>query len=42
MLLDTSGLLCYFDVADSRNQDAVTLFQAATTLLTHIYVLQAS
>lgn len=39
MLLDTSGLLCYFDVADLRNQDAVTLFQAADTLLTHSYVL---
>jgi predicted nucleic acid-binding protein len=39
MLLDTSGLLCYFDAGDSRHQEAVTFFQSAKTLLTHNYVL---
>jgi len=39
MLLDTSGLLCYFDKGDARHSDAVTLFDAATTKLTHSYVL---
>jgi predicted nucleic acid-binding protein len=39
MLLDTSGLLCYFDVGDHRHQEAVVLFQSAENLLTHNYVL---
>ncbi len=39
MLLDTSGLLCYFDKDDSRNGEAVDLFRSAPTLLTHSYVL---
>lgn len=39
MLLDTAGLLCYFDVSDTRHADAVTFFDAATTKLTHNYVL---
>ena len=39
MLLDTSGLYCFFDDSDVRNTDAVVLFQAADVLLTHDYVL---
>lgn len=39
MLLDTSGLLSYFDVADARHADAVTFFRLATRRLTHSYVL---
>lgn len=39
MLLDTSGLLCYFDIGDSRHSDAVIYFDAAHKLLTHSYVL---
>lgn len=38
MLLDTSGLLCYFDEADSRHEEAVTFFDSAFRLLTHSYV----
>ena len=39
MLLDTSGLLCYFDESESRHQDAVTFFDLAPTRMTHSYVL---
>ena len=39
MLLDTSGLLCYLDVADEQNRDAVTFVDAAPRLLTHNYVI---
>jgi predicted nucleic acid-binding protein len=39
MLLDTSGLLCFFDDDDHRHQDAVAFFQAAASLVTHDYVL---
>jgi predicted nucleic acid-binding protein len=39
MLLDTSGLYCFFDDSDARHHDAVALFQAADVLLTHDYVL---
>ena len=39
MLLDTSGLLSYFDRGDMRHLDAVTLFQAAPRRLTHSYVM---
>src|SRR5438876_3851032 len=39
MLLDTAGLLCYFDVNDAHHTQATALFQAATRLLTHSYVL---
>jgi len=31
MLLDTSGLLCYFDQSDIRQKDAVEHFKAAST-----------
>ena len=39
MLLDTSGLLCYFDLRDARHQEAVARFKSAHELLTHSYVL---
>lgn len=39
MLLDTSGLLCYFDKDDIRHQDAVTFFDLAPHKVTHSYVL---
>jgi predicted nucleic acid-binding protein len=39
MLLDTSGLLCFFDADDFRYQEAVTFFSSADKLLTHNYVL---
>jgi predicted nucleic acid-binding protein len=39
MLLDTSGLLCFFDESDARHQDAVAFFRSAAALLTHDYVL---
>jgi predicted nucleic acid-binding protein len=39
MLLDTSGLLCYFDKGDARYADAATFFHAALLRLTHSYVL---
>jgi predicted nucleic acid-binding protein len=39
MLLDTSGLLCYFDVADARHADAAAYFDSTTRMLTHSYVL---
>jgi predicted nucleic acid-binding protein len=39
MILDTSGLICYFDVADFCNREAVTLFTNANQLLTHSYIL---
>ncbi len=39
MLLDTSGLLCYFDRGDARHADAVNFFHAASTRLTHNYVV---
>jgi uncharacterized protein len=39
MLLDTSGLLCYFDISDARHADAAYYFDSAARLLTHSYVL---
>jgi len=39
MLLDTSGLLCYFDENKLRHQDAVTFFDLAPNKMTHSYVL---
>lgn len=39
MLLDTSGLLCYFDKADVHHADAGAFFDAATIRLTHSYML---
>jgi predicted nucleic acid-binding protein len=39
MLLDTSGLLCYFDRRDPRHEEAGLLFDTSPTLLTHSYIL---
>ena len=39
MLLDTSGLLCYFDKNEARYQEAVTFFDLAPDKMTHSYVL---
>src|SRR5947209_20576394 len=39
MLLDTSGLLCYFDIGDARNREAAAHFKSAHEWLTHSYVL---
>lgn len=39
LFLDTSGLLCLFDKADSRHNQAVRFFQRADRLLTTNYVL---
>lgn len=39
MFLDTSGLMCLFDLRDFRHADARTLYDAANTRLTHNYVL---
>lgn len=39
MLLDTSGLFCYHHRDEPQHSDAVMLFHAAPTLLTHNYVL---
>ena len=39
MLLDSSGLLCFFDDSDWRHAEAVTFFQSARLWLTHDYVL---
>lgn len=39
MLLDTSGLLCYFDAGDPHHADAVVFFDSARERLTHSYVL---
>jgi predicted nucleic acid-binding protein len=39
MLMDTSGLLCYFDEGEVRYRDAVAFFDAAAYKLTHSYVL---
>jgi uncharacterized protein len=39
MLLDTSGLLCYFDRRDPRYSAARDFFAAAPTRLLHSYVL---
>ena len=39
MLIDTSGLLCYFDDSDIRYSDAVEFFKAAHARLSHSYVL---
>lgn len=39
MLLDTSGLLCYYHAGESQHGDAVAFFKAAPTRLTHSYIL---
>lgn len=39
MLLDTSGLLCYFDLNDARHEEALTCFNSTSFHLTHSYAL---
>jgi len=39
LLLDTSGLLAFFDTGAKQHADAVIYMNAAPTLLTHSYVL---
>ena len=39
MLIDTSGLMCLFDVRDHRHSSAIRYFDSTTTRLTHNYVL---
>lgn len=39
MLLDTSGLLCFFDTGDGRYQQAVGFVESAEVIVTHGYVL---
>lgn len=39
MFLDTSGLLCFHHAAEPQHEDAVRLFSAAASRLTHNYVL---
>lgn len=39
MLLDTSGLLCFFDGRDLRHQEAQTHVVNAPILITHSYIL---
>lgn len=39
MLLDTSGLLCYFDQDELRHATTREFFDAASRKLTHSYVL---
>jgi predicted nucleic acid-binding protein len=39
MFLDTSGLMCLFDLRDERHITAVAHYQAATRRVTHNYVL---
>jgi uncharacterized protein len=38
MLLDTSGLMCLFDLRDFRHADARTFYDTALVRLTHSYV----
>lgn len=39
MFIDTSGLMCVFDVRDRRHSSAITHFDENTARLTHNYVL---
>jgi predicted nucleic acid-binding protein len=39
MFLDTSGLMCLFDLRDRRHAKAVSLYDSALTRFTHNYVL---
>ena len=39
MLLDTSGLMCIFDMRDFPHADAIAFYDGATRLLTHNYVV---
>lgn len=39
MLLDTSGLLCLIHRREAQHERAISLYDAATTRVTHSYVL---
>lgn len=39
MLLDTSGLLCFFDADEHRHSNAVNLYASAGSRVIHNYVL---
>jgi uncharacterized protein len=39
MFLDTSGLLCFLDGAETRHDEAARLMLSARLMLTHSYVL---
>ena len=39
MFLDTSGLMCLFDLRDRRHSSAIRHFDSTTARLTHNYVL---
>jgi len=39
MFIDTSGLMCLFDMRDHRHASAVKRFDSSTARLTHNYVL---
>lgn len=39
MLIDTSGLVCYFDRSDYRHGEAVRIFRSAVSKVVHSYVL---
>ncbi|GBC96483.1 tRNA(fMet)-specific endonuclease VapC [bacterium HR16] len=39
MLLDTSGLVCYFDRSDYRHQEAEQIFRSAASKVVHSYIL---
>lgn len=39
MLVDTSGLLCLLHRREPQHDNAVSLYDAATTRVTHNYVL---
>src|SRR5579884_2403584 len=39
ILVDTAGLLCYFDRADELHENAVSLYRSADRRITHSYVL---
>lgn len=42
MLLDTSGLLCLIHRREAQHEGAISLYDAATTRVTHSYVLGES
>jgi hypothetical protein len=39
MFLDTSGLLCFHHRAEPQHEEAVSIVQSASRLLTHSYAL---
>lgn len=39
MLIDTSGLVCYFDRSDYRHREAVRILRSADSKVVHSYIL---